>query len=369
MIQLSPQQKEWGIVILLVVILGIALYGLGGALLPLLLAFILAYLVFPVIKRLEQRGLDRRYAVFGVFTLLFLSLALVLLIVIPSVIRDARQFAQDFPPMVASALEKLEGALGQAGFAVDLSQEQLQQFVAGHISELSATLFKSLTQGAKQAFAGLAGWLVAILNFFLFPVFFFYLVHDFEKISRQITLLLPRDWQGPLAHYAQLSNRVLSGYVRGQFTVALILGVLYALGLWLVGLKFGLLVGFVSGLMSIIPYAGFTIGFVTAITIGLANYSGMELLLGIVVVFTVVQALEGTIITPRFVGDKVGLSALATLLALIIGGNLLGFVGMLVAVPVAAILRSALAELITRYQATALYGQEAGPAGPSSDPG
>jgi predicted PurR-regulated permease PerM len=131
--------------------------------------------------------------------------------------------------------------------------------------------------------------------------------------------------------------------------VAGILSLLYAIGLTLIGLKFGFLIGLLSGFLSIIPYAGFTIGFTVSLLIGAANYEQLSSLFGVVAVFSVVQSLEGTLITPKLVGNKVGLSSLTTMLALIIGGNLLGIIGMLIAIPIAAILKNITLELKTEF--------------------
>jgi len=180
-------------------------------------------------------------------------------------------------------------------------------------------------------------------------------IHDYEKISKEVKSFVPKSIQPKISHYIALSNTVLSGYIRGQLMVAFALAILYAVGLSAVGLKFGALIGIASGLISIIPYAGFTLGFLTAIIMALSNYSGMDQIFGIVAVFVIVQALEGIIITPKLVGDKVGLSAFATMLVLIIGGNLFGLMGMLIAIPLAAIIKSLIGELKAEYQQLNFY--------------
>jgi predicted PurR-regulated permease PerM len=214
---------------------------------------------------------------------------------------------------------------------------------------VSGALIKTLAGGVQQVFSGVAQGLIAVLNLCLIPLFFFYLINDYEKMSANLKSFVPPTLQPRLAKYLRLSNAVLSGYIRGQLMVALVLGVLYAAGLSLVGLKFGVLIGFVSGLMSIIPYAGFTLGFIAALVVAMANYTGMTPVFGVVVVFVSVQLLESLWVTPKLVGDKVGLSALATTLALIIGGNWFGMVGMMVAIPVAAIVKAVLAEVKAEY--------------------
>lgn len=135
----------------------------------------------------------------------------------------------------------------------------------------------------------------------------------------------------------------------------MILSILYGFGLWATGLKFGLIIGLISGMISIIPYAGFTLGFLAAIIMGVANFTGVDTLVGIIIVFAIVQVLEGFIITPKLVGDKVGLSPFVTILVLIIGGNLFGLLGMLLAIPVGAIAQALLQDLLKEYKKSNLY--------------
>lgn len=342
--------KSVFVVIALLSLLGVAIWGLGDALTSLLLSFALAYLVFPLVKKLETKGIGRNYAVLAVFSLIFGALIIGLALVVPRLASDASVFAKEVPQITSRAIEKLEAVSSDLGFGLDLSVEGARAFVEKHASELSGSFSEHIAEGIRSAFSGISNWLVSLLNLFLIPLFFFYLINDFEKISAEIKSFVPKSMRPRLSRYLELSNRALSGYIRGQLMVALILGCLYAIGLLLVGLKFGVVVGLVSGLVSIIPYAGLALGFSTALLIGLANYSGIELLLGIVAVFTIVQALESTVITPKLVGNKVGLSSLATMLALIIGGNLFGLAGMLVAIPVAAITKSIFIDLKKEYR-------------------
>jgi predicted PurR-regulated permease PerM len=155
-----------------------------------------------------------------------------------------------------------------------------------------------------------------------------------------------------------MADNVLSGYIRGQLLVAAILSLLYGIGLAVVGLRFGFAIGFLAGWLSVIPYVGFSFGFLTSMMIGIANYQGVGQLMGVVAVFLVVQGLEGTVITPKLVGNKVGLSALATMLSLIIGGNLFGLVGMLIAIPVAGTLKIVLVDIKDEYTKLDFYNKD-----------
>lgn len=338
------------IVVSLLGIFLLILFGLGDALHPLLLSFGLVYLLFPIVKKLENKGISRNIAVSVVFGLVVLMTLTSLALVVPGLVRDIQSFLKELPQISTKAIQKIELLAEKIGLSLDLSRDAIGLYIKEHASLVSGGFVKSLSNGLKISFIGASRWLVMILNLFLVPLFFFYVLNDYEKLSSEIKSFIPKTVLPKLSHYMDLSNTVLSGYVRGQLIVALLLSVLYALGLALVGLKFGILIGLLSGLLSIIPYAGFFIGFITAIIVSLANFVGLDQIFGIVVVFAIVQGLEGFVITPKLVGDKVGLSAFATMLALIIAGNLFGFVGMLIAIPAAAIMKSIISELKIEYQ-------------------
>lgn len=355
---MNPYLRGTLIVISLLLIFSLIIIGLGSALTPLICSFALAYLVFPLIKKLEQKGIPRAAAVSGIFAIIVLISVLVLVIVIPILVEDANGFIRELPQNTRIVIEKTETFAASFGIEIDMSLDRIKAYISEHINEISSDLIKNITKTIKGTFTNILGWILAILNIFLIPLFFFYVINDYEKISRELTSFVPMSIRPKLTHYFRLANRVLSGYIRGQLLVALILGGLYGIGLAIVGLRFGFFIGFISGLLCIIPYVGFAVGFVTAIMVAIANDPQANTFIGIIAVFTIAQMLEGFVITPNLVGDKVGLSALATILALIIGGNLFGLPGMLLAIPTAAILKVILADLKKEYQTLELYQSE-----------
>ena len=336
-------------------VLGLVIVGLGTALPPLMIAFGLAYLLFPIIQKIETWGFKRHFTVIGVFVLWSILVILGFVGIVPDLIQDAQNLLQEFPAVIGKILERAEHIASDYGYVLTIGRSDIETFIMEHTSDISTTLFKGLSTAFRGIFANGLQVLLKFLNFFLVPLFFFYLINDFEKIIDGVKSMIPPSLRPKVSAYIDITNRVLSGYIRGQILVAIILAFLYGIGLSLVGIKFGFLVGFVSGLLSIIPYAGFSIGFAKSLIIGLAYEQGLSKLIGVVVVFTIVQALEGTVITPRLVGDKVGLSALTTILALIIGGNLFGLIGMLIAIPAAAVLKLALIEIKKEYQSLEFY--------------
>jgi predicted PurR-regulated permease PerM len=347
--------KNFLVIGFLALIGGVCLWGLGDALIPLLFSFIMAYLFFPLIKKMEKKGLSRHWSLVLVFLFLTTGFLVSLAVIIPPVIKDARELLQELPAMAPQAMDKIEKLSGQVGYPLDLSKNGIKELISEHLSEFSGKLFESVGTALKKAYSGLTQWLVAILNIFLLPLFFFYFVDAYEKIIASVKSFVPRDQLPRLDRYFSSINRILTGYIRGQLMVALVLTFLYSIGLSLVGLKFGIVVGIFAGIISVIPYAGVSLGFAMALLIGLANFSSPMQYLGIAAVFIVVQILEGFLITPKLVGDRVGLSSLATILSIIIGGNLFGMVGMLFAIPAAALVKEILGELKSEYQRMDFY--------------
>ncbi len=319
--------------------------GLGESRGPLVIAFILAYLVFPLVKKLEGKGVPRMLAVSSVFSTMILVLVGVLVLVIPGLVEDGQEFAKELPQSVGRVVDKIQVLALDNNVPLDMSKDGIKTFFADHASKLSSGLVKNASVSLVNGISGIFSSVLGILNVFLIPLFFFYVISDYENIVKKIRGYLPKSSIDKIDYYVSMSNHVLSGYIRGQMIVALCLAILYSIGLSLAGLKFGFLIGVISGLISIIPYAGFAIGFITSMVIALADGSGFGVYLSVAAVFAFVQTLEGFVITPKMVGDKVGLSALSTMLALIIGGNLLGLPGMLLGIPIFAIVKRSLVEI------------------------
>lgn len=329
--------------------------GLGNSLVPLLISFGLSYLFFPLVKVIEKRNIKRHWAVIGVFTVITLLSILSLVIIIPVLFNEAKLFFNEIPQIIDHLLQKIEATVSHFGYNFQLSQEGIRTYVIEHISGWSGEIFKSAGAFLKNSFSGFIDGLLTFLNIFMIPLFFFHLVEKHESISAEIKELIPYSWRDNVQKYVAITNSVLSGYVRGQVVVAMLLATLYSIGFAVVGLRFGFFIGLMTGLLSIIPFVGSVIGLGTALVVAFINYNGFPPIVGILVVFVVVQALEGLIITPKLVGDKVGLGALPTMLALIIGGNLLGLAGMIIAIPAAAILKNILIDLKSEYKNLDFY--------------
>ncbi len=323
--------------------------GLGYALKPLLIAFGLSYLVFPLIIRLERRGLNRVLSVTLIFLLMTGALVFSVMAVMPKMVEDTSSFFRELPENSVKALRMAETIAQNAGIELNLSEHGIDGLIKQQAAQLSADAVSKITGTVSGFFSSVIKWLLAILNVLLIPLFFFFMIIDYEKMKEEIKSYIPVKYLPLAQDYMGRINRILSGYIRGKLVVAVILGLLYGLGLYFIGLKFGFVIGFAAGVLSIIPYVGSLIGFVAAVVMALAYYQGIGLLIGIGAVFTVAQLLESYIITPRLVGESVGLNAFITILAIIIGGNLMGVMGILISIPVAAILKEILVDLRKEY--------------------
>lgn len=346
---MSPKTKLKIILSCFAAVAVLVIMGLGYALEPLLISFALAYLTYPIIHKLEKKGVNRIIAVTLIFVLLTAGIIFSFMAVLPRMISDTGSFLKELPDNSAKALIMVDTFASNVGLELNISENGIDGLIKQQVSRLSADAVGKITGTVSGFFSNILKWMLAVLNILLIPLFFFFMIYDYEKVKEEIKSYIPLKYIPLAQNYMGRINRILSGYIRGKLVVALILGLLYGAGLYAIGLKFGFVIGFAAGVLSIIPYVGSLIGFVAAVVMGLAYYEGIGLLIGIGVVFTVAQLLESYIITPHLVGNSVGLSAFVIILAIIIGGNLMGVMGIFIAIPVAAILKEVLTDLRKEY--------------------
>ncbi|MXV08819.1 MULTISPECIES: AI-2E family transporter [Xanthomonas] len=343
------------------VILGVlwVVWLLAPILTPFVLALLLGWLGDPLVDRLERAGRSRNMAVTLVFVLMVLLLVLALVILVPMLERQIVTFIDVLPQardwFIGTAIPWAEQKTGLE-LMTWLDPERLIDWIRGHWQQaggVAATFFGYLS---RSGFA-MVTWVV---NLVLLPILTFYFLRDWDLLVARVAVTIPRNHVGTITRLAQQSNEVLGAFIRGQFLVMLALGVIYAGGLTLVGLKLGLLIGIVAGLISFIPYLGATTGILLAVLAALVQAKGfdLQLLVLVGVVFTVGQLLESYVLTPRIVGDKIGLHPVAVIFAVMAGGQLFGFLGMLLALPVAAVANVLLHYLHEQYRQSDLYAGE-----------
>lgn len=343
-----PARKQlqfWG---LFIVVFSVVLWALGDVLLPFVLGGAIAYFLDPQADRLEKAGLSRAAST-TVITLLGLLIFVVgVLAVLPSLLNQAASLIDTLPQLFGQ-LRAFVGERFPSLSQPDSVMNQSLQQVGGFLQARGGDLL----QGALNSAASLINVVVLLV---IVPVVAFYLLLDWDRMIAEIDSLLPRDHAPVIRQLAKDIDTTLASFVRGMGTVCLILGTYYAVALMAVGLQFGLVVGFIAGLVTFIPYLGALIGGALAIGLALFQFWGDWLQIGLVAgIFAIGQVIEGNVLTPKLVGKSVGLHPVWLLLALSVFGALFGFVGMLVAVPVAASL-GVLARFVTgQYMSSKLY--------------
>jgi predicted PurR-regulated permease PerM len=340
--------------ILILVILFVSLtfffiYALGAAKAPLIFALGLAYLSYPFLRSLEKKGIPRTFSILGIFLSLSLIVIGVSALTLPLILSDLRTFITEFPDIFQRSLNRLQALANSWGWNLETPELQIQIWLRESIASLSRDTLQSLTQTAGKIFSNFIFFIMTVINLLLIPLFYFFVMNEYEKIEAAFKSLIPLAFRPQVQRAVDITDEVFAGFIRGQFSVAGILALYYSLFLSLIGLKFGFLVGILTGLFSIIPYLGFAGGFIASISLALANSDGLYQVVLVVLIFAVAQVVESFVLTPKLVGNKVGISPLISLLAIIAGGNLFGFWGVLLAIPAAGLLKRILIWLRAYY--------------------
>jgi predicted PurR-regulated permease PerM len=337
-----------------IVLLFLFVFLLHGILTPFLVALLLAYMGDPLTDKLEKLGLSRTLsvvAVFGLFTLILMGL---LLILVPMLAKQLFRLYELAPQMLDwlqhTALPWVQTKFGLAdGF---WKFDKVKAAISEHMGQTGDIVGIVLSKATASSLA-LIGW---ITNLVLIPVVCFYLLRDWDVMMAKIRSLLPRHREEQVVKLAGECHEVLGAFIRGQLLVMVGLGIIYAAGLMLVGLELGLLIGVIAGLAAIVPYMGFVIGIGAALVAGLFQFGGdLYPLMGIAAVFMVGQALEGMVLTPLLVGDRIGLHPVAVIFAILAGGELFGFTGILLALPVAAVIMVLVRHVHDIYKDSDIY--------------
>ncbi|WP_339948685.1 AI-2E family transporter [uncultured Albimonas sp.] len=321
------EQVRWWLVGLAVLLL--FMWAMAGVMLPFLAGAALAYFLDPLADRLEARGFSRTLATATITVLMATVFIVAMLVLIPAFVEQAREFIEQAPvyaDAIRGFVERRFPEVLDKGGAV----EQALETFKGRAEEWSVAALKSAWTGG-----------LAVIDFVtllvITPVVAFYLLMDWDRLTAKIDSWAPRDHVDTVRELASRIDGVLAGFVRGQLTVCVILGAFYATALMLVGLQFGLVIGLFAGLISFIPFIGSILG--GALSIGVALFQYWDdpiMILAVAGIFLIGQTVEGNFLTPKLVGGSVGLHPVALMFALSAFGSLLGFTGLLIAVPLAA---------------------------------
>ena len=344
-LETKDQLKYWGLVAAVALL---ALWFLGDVILPFVLGGAIAYFLDPVADRLEVMGCSRTVATSIITLTALLIFVIMALLVVPllieqsiSLFNTAPQLVQNFQTVLTERFPQLM----DADSTIRKSLLSLGETVQSRGGELLNTALSSAASIINVA-----------MLFVIVPVVAFYLLLDWDRMIAKIDGMIPRDHVAVVRKLAADIDYTLASFIRGMGTVCLILGSYYAVALMLVGLQFGLVVGFIAGILTFIPYIGALVGGALAIGLALFQFWGEWLSLGLVItIFVVGQVIEGNVLTPRLVGKSVGLHPVWLIFSLSVFGSLFGFVGMLVAVPVAASIGVLTRYFLDTYQDSRLY--------------
>lgn len=336
------------------------LYLLRGVMLPFVAGMAVAYFLDPACDWLEEKGCSRMFATSFITAAFFLLALLLLVLLAPVAFGQAADLIEKIPQYARAIPEKAEPLL-----------ERLQPYIGEEgVAEILA-VFKASAGDAVKWLARMAGGLVsqfeALANLMslllITPIVSFYLLRDWDHLVAKVDSWLPRAHLETIREQFREVDRTLAGFVRGQVSVCLILGAFYGVGLSLVGLDFGFIVGFATGLVSFVPFFGMLAGFVVGIGLAIAQFDGWLPVGLVAAVFLAGQVLEGNFLTPKMVGERVGLHAVWVIFALLACGVLFGFVGVLLAVPLAAVVGVLVRFGVGRYLESPLYLADAPPGG------
>lgn len=337
------------------VAVGWLVYLLAPILTPFVVGALLAYFGDPIADLLERANLNRTSAVVIVFAGMSLVIVLVLLLLVPMLESQIGRFVSNLPVYTAwikdTVIPWLKEELGLEGKMVDV--DEMIAVLRSHWQKaggVAATVITSISRSGLAVFA----W---IMNAVLIPVVAFYLLRDWDIMVAKIHDLLPRRIAPTVTLLAREVDEVLGAFLRGQFSVMLALGFIYSIGLWFVGLDLALLIGLVAGLISFVPYLGSIVGMGAACIAAIVQFHELWYLVPVLAVFGVGQILEGMILTPLLVGDRIGLHPVAVIFAVLAGGQLFGFIGILLALPVASMIMVLLRHLHDLYKGSGLYAE------------
>jgi len=357
---MTPDSRQWFLLALAAAFFWLV-YRLAPVITPFVISAALAYLGDPVVDRLEKVSIgkwhiSRTLAVSIVFVLMTGGLFLLFLIVFPLLQKQVEHLVRSVPGALewfaGTVLPWLQAKLGLTSLSLDT--ETITHALQAYWKEFSSATLSLLGTVSRSGQAVL-GWL---MNLVLIPVVTFYLLRDWDLLVDGIRKLLPRRTKSTVIRLCSEINEVLAAFVRGQLMVMFALGVIYTAGLWLLGLDLAFIIGMGAGLLTIVPYLGTMVGLVAAVLAAAFQFQDLFHTVMVLLVFAVGQTLEGMVLTPKLVGDRIGLHPVAVIFAILAGGQLFGFLGILLALPVTAALNVLVRHLRDEYTKSTLYDED-----------
>lgn len=344
---------RWVLIIGFVVLAWIVLAYLAHVLAPILAALGIAYLLNPVADALTRRGMSRPLAA-GLLLVAFIgAIVAMVVLAVPQISYQLQEFIQDLPRFMHNINDKLETRLG-----VSLPENWMEWLRSDEAKKMFGSAQGPMRELATAAALGALSVLGVLAEMLLVPVFAFYFLADWPNLLRRIDHMVPPRRRSTVRELARQIDGVISNWVRGQAIVTSILAILYAICFWIVGMPLSVPIGLLVGALTVIPFVGTAVGAAIAALVTLGGGGDMQTLALVGGVIVVLHLLEAAVLTPKIVGHRVGLSESAALLAVVAGGKLLGFVGVVLAVPIAATVAVLVRYAVRYYETTAFFGRE-----------
>ncbi len=356
-ISLTIEQKQSLIWISLWFCLLFLLFLLGSVLTPFIASAMLAYALNPGVDKITACKLGkfqvpRAFAVFLVITIFCSSVLALILIVVPVLQKEGAQLRDQIPAFLIKFNEWAGPKLKEMGVKQALDIESIKTLLNKQISTSGDEIWSAVLSSLKIGGSAVLSWLAMV---FLVPVVLFYLLLDWHKLVEKVRYAIPRRWLARTVAMASEVDELLAQYLRGQLLVMLVLAVYYSLGLAVTGFEVALPVGIITGLLVFIPYLGFGLGLILALIAAVLQFPGPQGLIAVAVIYGLGQVLESFYLTPRLVGERIGMNPLAVIFALLAFGQLFGFVGVLLALPTSAVLMVAFKHLRASYLQSSFY--------------
>lgn len=344
--------RNWVVWLVLLTIFCGLFYVLRSVLLPFVAGIIIGYLLDPWATKFEKWGFNRSLATISVMLLVVVFMVPALTLLFGVIDEQLGRFVAVIPNYLSSFIKKIEPIMLelQERFP-SLEPEKIRLYIQSNMANGLKLIGNVLRRLITSGFALFN--LVSLL--LITPVVAFYMLRDWNKFVEKVDGLLPKHSKKNIEKQAREIDTILASFIRGQLSVCVLLGTFYAVGLYFVGLDLGVLVGFLAGIISFIPFVGTIFGFIVSIAIAFAQFDSLMPVMQVVAVFAVGQFIEGNFLTPKLVGDSVGLHPVWIMFALLAGGVLLGFLGLMIAVPVAAIVGVLVRHAIINYKTSSLY--------------
>ncbi len=327
------------------------IYFLGNIIFPFFIAALLSYLLNPVVSFLEKKKIPRIVSTILIFLGAMAAATIFILIILPIVKSEIEIVINNMPRYIEVLQQRVIPYLEETfKIPIPKTSEEILQEIKTRLKGLSPDFIEWASSYILKAFSSALSFFLGILSFFIVPVAAFYLLKDYNKIKEKAMELIPKSYKKKAQALLNETDTVLKGFILGQLFVSIILSIIYSIGLWIIGVDMPVVIGILSGLANMVPYLGLIVGISTAGLMAFLEFQDFYHPLYVIILFGIAQGLEGMLISPRIVGERVGLHPLAILMAIFIGGNLFGFFGILLAVPVTAVLKVFAKELIKEYK-------------------